>query len=32
MAVLPNARSGAKKGASARFNIDDFIEYFNKGF
>tara|TARA_Y100000004_G_C8946552_1_gene426531 strand:- start:1860 stop:2645 length:786 start_codon:yes stop_codon:yes gene_type:complete len=30
--VLPNARSGAKKGASARFNIDDFIEYFNKGF
>ena len=24
--------AGAKKGASTRFNIDDFVEYFNKGF
>ena len=29
---LGGVNVGQKKGASARFNIDDFVEYFAKGF
>ena len=32
MSGVPLDGIGAKKGASARFNIDDFVEYFGKGF
>ena len=36
MAETASGRQGLnmsrKKGATARFNIDDFVEYFNKGF